>query len=205
MSAGAGAAKDPDGAFGDARPRGRRRAMRVLLVDDGHRLLLFRDSDPGLTPVPHWWITPGGGVEPGEQDTEAAVREVFAETGFRVTPEDLVGPLATRVVVHGYSDVVTTQDELFWFVQVPSFEVNTVGHTEQELLTMTDHHWWTRDELATTTEEVWPRGILALWSLADSTVTATADVTATTPSPVDLGTVEESTVPVHPTRPVKPV
>ena len=174
---------------GDARPRGRRRAMRVLLVDDRDRLLLFRDSDPGLSPVPYWWITPGGGVEPGEQDVEAAVREVFEETGVQVSPRDLVGPLATRVVVHGYSDVVTTQDEAFWYVRVPAFEVSTVGHTEQELLTMTDHRWWTRDELAATAEEVWPRDVLALWTSAESHAAGPT-------RPVDLGTVEESTVPV---------
>lgn len=175
----------------DARPRGRRRAMRVLLVDDRDRLLLFQDSDPGMSPVPQWWITPGGGVEPGEDDTEAAVREVFEETGARVRTTDLVGPLATRVVVHGYSDVVTTQDEAFWFVRVPGFEVSTVGHTDQELLTMTAHRWWTRGELVTTTDEVWPRDVLDLWALAETAVT-----TGATAPPLDLGTVEESTVPV---------
>lgn len=178
----------------DTRPRGRRRAMRVLLVDDRDRLLLFLDSDPGMTPVPRWWITPGGGVEPGEEDTEAAVRELFEETGVQVTTDVLLGPLATRVVVHGYSDVVTTQDEAFWFVQVPAFDVSTVGHTEQELLTMTDHRWWTRDELATTSDEVWPRGILDLWSLGESRLRVSTGTAA--PTVLDLGTVQESTVPV---------
>ena len=174
----------------DARARGRRRAMRVLLVDDRERLLLFRDSDPGMTPVPRWWMTPGGGVEPGESDVEAAVRELFEETGVSVAPAHLVGPLATRVVVHGYSDVVTTQDEAFWYVRVPAFEVSTVGHTDQELLTMTDHRWWSRAELAVTDEEVWPRDIPTLWSLAEATVASGGPAT-----PLDLGTVEESTVP----------
>ena len=163
--------------------------MRVLLVDDAERLLLFRDSDLGLTPVPHWWITPGGGVDPGESDPEAAIREIAEETGLAVLESDLVGPLAHRIVVHGYSDVVTTQHESFWLVRASAFEVDTTNHTELERLTMTAHRWWTSAELESTTEEIWPREILAIWSHAARLL---ADPGA---PPLELGTVEESTVP----------
>jgi len=165
--------------------------MRVLLADDHDRLLLFRDTDLGLSPAPRWWITPGGGVEAGESDRGAAVRELAEETGVRVGEHQLVGPLATRTVVHGYSDVVTTQDEVFWFVRVPAFEVDTRGHTELEQLTMTEHRWWTRAELEQTAEQVWPAEVLELWAAA----TELADHGAPTPV-VELGRVEESTVPV---------
>ncbi|MFW5469918.1 NUDIX hydrolase [Knoellia sp. CPCC 206435] len=166
----------------DRRPRNRRRAMRVLLVDEQDRLLLFRDSDPGLTPVPIFWITPGGGVDPGESDLSAAIREVAEETGLAIDRDDLVGPLAERVVVHGYSDVVTTQDELFWFVRCDAFEVSTAGHTEVELATMTAHHWWTRAELEQTDEEIWPRDLLRIWDHVGHGDT------------LQLGDVDESTV-----------
>ncbi|MDT0215509.1 NUDIX domain-containing protein [Rothia sp. ARF10] len=171
----------------DTRPRNRRRAMRVLLVDEADRILLFRDSDPGLTPVPVFWITPGGGVDPGESDLQAAVREVAEETGLAIREDELVGPLAQRVVVHGYSDVVTTQDEQFWFVRCTSFEVSTAGHTEVELATMTAHHWWTRAELETTTEDIWPRDLLAIRDLVPEGRTTPGE-------PLDLGNVDESTV-----------
>lgn len=161
--------------------------MRVILVDTEDRLLLFRDSDPGLTPVPTFWITPGGGVDPGETDLEAAVREVEEETGLVIAASDLVGPLAERVVVHGFSDVVTTQDELFWFVRCPAFEISTDGHTQDEIATLTAHHWWSRAELEASTEEIWPRDLLAL---RDRVGPGDAPVGP----PLALGAVDESTV-----------
>ena len=133
------------------RPRFDRRAVRVLVLDEADRMLLFLDSDLGLDPVTHWWVTPGGGVDPGESDLEAAVRELWEETGLVVDAGDLVGPLLTRAVVHGYSDKVVDQVEVFYVVRVPAFEVDTTAHTEEEQLTVADIRWWSLADLATTT------------------------------------------------------
>ena len=148
------------------RPRRTRRTARVLLIDDRDQILLFADSDPGI-PGSGWWITPGGGIDQGESDLDAAVRELEEETGVRISAEALVGPILVRPVVHGYSDVVIDQEDVFFACWVPAFEVTDAGHTEEERLTMTAHRWWTRTELAATTEEVWPVGLVDLWADAD--------------------------------------
>jgi 8-oxo-dGTP pyrophosphatase MutT (NUDIX family) len=163
--------------------------VRVLVVDESDRLLLFLDSDLGLDPVAHWWVTPGGGVDPGEDDRAAAVREVEEETGHRVAPDDLAGPFFVREVVHGYSDVVVDQTEVYLLARVPAFEVDTSRHTEEEQLTVADVRWWPRDELARTADDVWPRNLLDLWDLALRRHAWSA-------GPVRGDHVEESTVPV---------
>ena len=147
------------------RPRLDRRAVRVLVLDEADRMLLFQDSDLGLDPVTHWWVTPGGGVDPGETDLEAAVRELWEETGLVVDAADLVGPLLTRLVVHGYSDKVVDQTEVFYVVRVPAFEVDTTAHTEEEQLTVVDIRWWSLADLATTRDDVWPRDVLTVLDL----------------------------------------
>jgi 8-oxo-dGTP pyrophosphatase MutT (NUDIX family) len=175
------------------RPRRVRRTARVLLVDDRDRILLFSDSDPGL-PGRRWWITPGGGVDPGETDLGAAVRELEEETGTRIEQAQLLGPVLRRRVIHGYTDVVIDQEDVFFACWVPAFEVSVAGHTEQELLTLTTHRWWTRAELATTDEQVWPAELLAMWADADLRRAEAASGQPPRP-PVDGGSVEESTIP----------
>ncbi len=170
------------------RPRFDRRAVRVLVVDHDDRMLLFQDSDLGLDPVTHWWVTPGGGVDPGESDLEAGVRELWEETGLVVDAADLVGPLLTRLVVHGYSDKVVDQVEVFYVVRVPAFEVDTTAHTEEERLTVADIRWWTPADLATTADDVWPRDVLAVLELAPRPE-------QWRDGPVQAAPVEESSVP----------
>ena len=171
------------------RPRRTRRTVRLLVIDDRQRLLLFTDSDPGL-PGSSWWITPGGGVDPGETDRQAAVRELEEEAGLLVDADLFLGPILRRRVVHGYSDVVIDQEDAFYACWVPAFEVSIAGHTPEEQLTMTDHRWWRREELAGTTETVWPEIVLDLWTEADARRAAGA---ADRP-PLDGGVVEESSV-----------
>ena len=158
------------------RPVHRRRGVRVLLVA-GDDVLLLGDSDPGVERS-GWWVLPGGGIDPGESDEEAAVREVFEETGLTVAPATLEGPVARRRVVHGYSDRVLIQDETFYRLRVDSFEPDQSGLTERERGRSRGWGWFPVDSLP---EPVWPAATAALarWEGDE---------------PIDLGTIEESTV-----------
>ena len=52
------------------------RAAGILLREPGGKILLVKRSDTGQ------WATPAGHVESGESPWEAAVREVWEETGY---------------------------------------------------------------------------------------------------------------------------
>lgn len=166
------------------RPRRTRRGVRVV-VTDGVAVLLFRDTDPGI-PDSRWYVTPGGGIDPGESELEAAVRELREETGLVATASDLVGPVMRRVVVHGYSDQVCEQSESFYVLVTPRFEPDITGHTEAERLTLQGHAWLVLESLSDADAPVWPSVLPQLLALAD----------APQSWPWELGFVEESTVPV---------
>ncbi len=167
-----------------ARPRRERRAVRVIITD-GSAVLLFADTDPGL-PGSRWWVTPGGGMDIGETPIQAALREVAEETGLRVEPEDLIGPIMTRTVVHGYSDQILSQHETFFVLGAARFGIDTSGHTPAEQLTLQGHAWIDLADLADRPEPVWPADLLALLAVADRPQEW----------PLDGGVVEESTLPV---------
>jgi 8-oxo-dGTP pyrophosphatase MutT (NUDIX family) len=172
-----------------ARPWRHRSAARVIIIDDQERILLFRDTDPGY-PQRSWWVTPGGGIDPGETEEQAAVREVAEETGHRITEADLYGPVARRRVQHGYSDQVLDQTEAFFLTRVTGFEVDVSDFTEEEKITMAGHRWWSWNELAETREWIWPKQLLRLIRLGER-----PDIW-----PLDLGLItDESTRPVDST------
>ncbi|MDQ2795921.1 MAG: NUDIX domain-containing protein [Actinomycetota bacterium] len=156
----------------------------MLLLDDRERVLLFQDSDAAVDR--RWWILPGGGIDAGEDELAAVLREIEEETGCRLDASDVRGPIARRHVTHGYSDVVVEQDDAFYVVAVPAFEVSTAGHTADEQQTLLGHRWWTRAELDTATDAIWPALLPELWDLA------------ATPAhwPRQLEDIEESSVPV---------
>jgi 8-oxo-dGTP pyrophosphatase MutT (NUDIX family) len=81
-------------------------AAGVVLDDDG-RVLLGRRADTGN------WGLPGGIIDPGEEPADAAVREIYEETGVIAVPELLVAVSVSGVVTYPNGDVVQYLEVLF--------------------------------------------------------------------------------------------
>lgn len=77
------------------------RVAAYAVITDGDRILLAHWNSP-TRPA---WTMPGGGIDPGEDPKDAAVREVFEETGFHVELDGILGTdsqvIAAKDRLHG--------------------------------------------------------------------------------------------------------
>jgi 8-oxo-dGTP pyrophosphatase MutT (NUDIX family) len=121
----------------------RRTSARVVLLDDDGAVLLFCGSDPANEDgsAPRWWFTVGGAAQPGESLAEAAARELEEETGLRVEPDDMIGPVWRRDAVIDFNGSVIRSEEMFFVHRTRRFEPSTSGRTALERSYIHGHRW----------------------------------------------------------------
>jgi 8-oxo-dGTP diphosphatase len=136
-----------------------RPSSRLLILDDKDRLLLFLfEHKQGPLAGQAFWATPGGGVDLGESFEEAACREMFEETGLRI--DDPGRQVARREVSFQLpTGEMVTADERFFLIRIHDFKVLSKNWTELEHEVMSAHRWWSRAELKSTIDQIWPEDL----------------------------------------------
>jgi mutator protein MutT len=108
-------------------------AVAVLLREDG-RMLVIRRSKHVLAPLKYCF--PGGGIEPGEREEDAVVREVHEELGIVVKPARRLWECVTAWRVH----------LAWWLVTVDGIAGDVqLRIDEREVESV---HWLTPEEMA---------------------------------------------------------
>lgn len=128
-----------------------RRAARIIVLDPQGRALMFRFDVPGRPP---FWVTAGGECDPGETFADAARRELLEETGIIAEPGPEIARMTPEFVTVEGEPVQA--DERFFLVRVADTAVSTAGHTALEQQVMTQHRWFTLEELENWHEAVFP-------------------------------------------------
>lgn len=150
-----------------------RTAVRALLVTPERRLLMLRLVQPGR----RFWITPGGGIEPGESDADALRRELREELGLGAPPRATL--VWTRRHAFTFRERRIDQSERYYLVPTEAFDPPRALLDETEADVVEALHWWSLDEIAASDETFVPRALAAhLAPLLDGDVP---------PAPVDVG------------------
>lgn len=137
-----------------------RLTSRVLVFDEQDRVLLFLTK--GFVPTQKTrWITPGGGVEPGESHADAARRELFEETGL--DRDDL----GERIWFHTFTVDYTGGDHdtgyaEYFVLHTTGFEPSHDHWTPGEQTDVLDVRWWSLAELIATDEPFEPAELIGL-------------------------------------------
>jgi 8-oxo-dGTP pyrophosphatase MutT (NUDIX family) len=142
-----------------------RPAGRMLLRDPAGRTLLIRSTGPAGEVN---WVTPGGGVDPGESTVAAAVRELFEETGLRIDVDNDLVPVHTERAVFAFAGEALDQTDDYYLFDVPEFvtslPIAPAALTSLEQQTITEYRWAGPDDIREieSREAVWPAGLAGL-------------------------------------------
>jgi 8-oxo-dGTP pyrophosphatase MutT (NUDIX family) len=130
---------------------------RVILLDASDRVLLIHEQFDSYDTRLNHWLTPGGGIEEGEDIRLAAAREVYEETGIEIEiPADSAEVLTTRRLWN-WRELWFDQVDHFFLARVADgLEVVPQGLTEVEKQTLLGHRWWSLAELQATDENLLP-------------------------------------------------
>jgi 8-oxo-dGTP pyrophosphatase MutT (NUDIX family) len=166
-----------------------RTSARVILLDEHGAVLLLCGSDPAITDgtAPRWWFTPGGEAAPGEPLALTAARELEEETGLRMEPEGIVGPVWQRQSEIHFNGAVMHSDEFYFLHRTRRFEPSTAGRTELELRYIHGHRWCDAEaieELVNAGQRVYPVQLGELLGEAHALADGSAGETPTTPRPI---------------------
>lgn len=70
---------------------------RIIVLDSSGNILAINERGRGYE---EGWNIPGGKIEDGEYPIQAAIREVFEETGVELEPGELTGPIQSMFGKH---------------------------------------------------------------------------------------------------------
>jgi 8-oxo-dGTP pyrophosphatase MutT (NUDIX family) len=125
-------------------------SVTVISLDHRGRVLLVKHADTGM------WVAPGGSVEPLETPADAAVREMWEETGLLVEPSRVLG-------VYGgpeFHVVYRNGDQVSYVMTV--FECRVVGgELRTDGIETSDVAHFSPAHLATLELAPWVRPVLA--------------------------------------------
>lgn len=130
----------------DPRPLTPRPAGRIVLIDGRDRVLLLKTAELSDRSK-HFWLTPGGGLEEGEDFLAAARRELWEEVGLEGVE---FGPCVwDRRHVWPWGERMIASWERFFLVRVEGeveFRPQALNDVEVDLAR--GHRWWRADDMA---------------------------------------------------------
>ena len=136
----------------------KRRTARVMLFDESGAVLLIRFVAMRPEGEFDFWAMPGGEIEEGESEIEAAVRELHEELGIAVTVE---GPIYRDANQFWHQGEMQDNVDFLFRSRCGRDEPCLTGVTAEEIAMMREMRWWTAEEIERSKERIFPAELAA--------------------------------------------
>ena len=135
-----------------------RPAVRAILMTPDERVLLMRFQFRWRTKIV--WLTPGGGLNPGESAEQALVRELREETGLEISHDAISSELWHRRHCVELGGRAVDQRERYFLVPVETFTpAPTALDAGEEADSFAGFEWWPIGEIPEKSNLFSPRGL----------------------------------------------
>src|ERR1700704_2937119 len=124
-----------------------------MLFDRAGAILLIRFVVPREDGDFVFWALPGGEIEAGETEVEAAVREVREELGLELT---VTGPVYCDSNQFFHQGEMQDNVDFLFRAECGREEPRLVGFTADEREIMKEIRWWSAAEVETSEERIFP-------------------------------------------------
>ena len=127
-----------------------------MLFDEGGEILLVRFVVRGMEGEFVFWALPGGEIEAGETEAEAAVREVREELGLELT---VTGPVYRDSNQFFHQGEMQDNVDFLFRAECGREEPRLMGVTADEREIMKEIRWWSRAEIEASGERIFPENL----------------------------------------------
>jgi 8-oxo-dGTP pyrophosphatase MutT (NUDIX family) len=136
-----------------------RDVVRLVVRDTLDRILLFHTHEITAPELGQWWELPGGGIDPGENYRQAALRELREETGITIGDEQISVPTWTRDGSFRHRNVRRLQHEVVVEIRLtgPGPDIHDGDRLDYEKEDYFDFRWWPIAEVVASTDRFYPR------------------------------------------------
>ena len=128
----------------------------MMLFDEGGNILLVRFVVPMEGGEFVFWALPGGEIEAGETDVQAAVREVREELGLEVV---VSGPVYRDTNQFLHQGEMQDNIDFLFRAECGRGEPQLMGVTVDEREIMKEIRWWSEAEIETSLDRIFPEGL----------------------------------------------